>query len=118
MLEVRDMMPVASVDNPTLGHGLERQRIEPLPINGCRISSHLDSILAMEGSRAYGLREGSQEFALDGATLDDRNTGGNLRFNANIFKVLSRPGNPTGVGGNAILRTLSSGQSGRELQLA
>jgi len=51
------------VDNPTLGHVLERQRIEQLPINGRFIRSLLVTIPGMEGSRAYGLREGSHELS-------------------------------------------------------
>lgn len=76
---VEDVTPVATTDAPTLGHVLERQRIEQLPINGRFISSLLVTVPGMESSRAYGLREGSQEFVLDGAALSDRNTGGNVR---------------------------------------
>jgi hypothetical protein len=76
---VEDVTPVVTVDNPTLGHVLERQRIEQLPINGRFVTSLLQTVPGMEGSRAYGLREGSQEFVLDGAALSDRNTGGNVR---------------------------------------
>jgi len=41
----------------------------------------------------------------------------NLRFNADFFNVLNRPGTPSGIGGNGILSTFTSGQSARELQL-
>ena len=78
-IEVKDVTPMLTVDNPTLGHVLERQRIEQLPINGRIITSLLVTVPGMEGSRAYGLREGSQELVLDGAALSDRNTGGNVR---------------------------------------
>jgi hypothetical protein len=78
-VEVMDVTPMVTVDNPTLGHVLERQRIEQLPINGRFITSLLVTVPGMEGSRAYGEREGSQEFVLDGAALSDRNTGGNIR---------------------------------------
>jgi hypothetical protein len=78
-VDVQDVTPMVTTDNPTLGHVLERQRIEQLPINGRFITSLLATVHGMEGSRAYGAREGSQEFVLDGAALSDRNTGGNVR---------------------------------------
>ena len=78
-VDVQDVTPMVTTDNPTLGHVLERQRIEQLPINGRFITSLLVTVPGMEGSRAYGEREGSQEFVLDGAALSDRNTGGNVR---------------------------------------
>ena len=31
---VRDVTPMLTVDNPTLGHTLDRERIEQLPISG------------------------------------------------------------------------------------
>ena len=33
-VSVQDVTPMVTTDNPTLGHTLERQRIEQLPING------------------------------------------------------------------------------------
>lgn len=78
-VEVKDVTPIVTTDNPTLGHVLERQRIEQLPINGRFITSLLVTVPGMEGSRAYGEREGSQEFVLDGAALSDRNTGTSVR---------------------------------------
>jgi hypothetical protein len=78
-VEVQDVTPMITTDNPTLGHVLERQRIEQLPINGRFITSLLVTVPGMEGLRAYGEREGSQELVLDGAALSDRNTGGPVR---------------------------------------
>jgi hypothetical protein len=78
-VEVVDVTPLVTSDSPTLGHVLERQRIEQLPINGRFITSLLVTVPGMEGSRAYGMREGSQEFVLDGSALSDRNNGGNIR---------------------------------------
>jgi len=77
-IEVRDVTPVMVVDNPTLGHVLERTRIEQLPINGRSLSSLLVTVPGMEGTRAFGLREGSQEFVLDGAVQTDRLFGGTM----------------------------------------
>jgi len=39
-------------------------------------------------------------------------------FNAGFFAVLNHPGNPSGVGGDGVLSTRSSGSGSRELQLA
>jgi len=78
-IEVRDVTPVASYDNPTLGLVLERQRLEQLPINGRNVFSLLSAVAGMEGIRAYGLREGSQELILDGSAIGDRVYGGTPR---------------------------------------
>ncbi|MEK7403659.1 MAG: carboxypeptidase regulatory-like domain-containing protein [Acidobacteriota bacterium] len=78
-VEVLDVTPLLTVDRPTLGHVLERQRIEQLPINGRYVTSLLQTVPGMEGTRAYGLREGSHEMVLDGAALSDRLWGGVIR---------------------------------------
>jgi hypothetical protein len=78
-VEVQDVTPVVVVDNPTLGHVLERQRIEQLPINGRFLTNLLLTVPGMEGTRAYGLREGSHEMVLDGAALSDRGYGATVR---------------------------------------
>src|SRR5574340_639174 len=78
-VSVGDVTPLVTVDNPTLGHVLERQRIDQLPINGRDVNSLLVTVPGMEGSRAYGLQTGSHEMVLDGATLMDRLWGGNIR---------------------------------------
>jgi hypothetical protein len=40
-----------------------------------------------------------------------------LRFNADFFNVLNMPGNPNAIGADGVLRTQTSGQAARELQL-
>ncbi|HWQ55941.1 MAG TPA: TonB-dependent receptor, partial [Bryobacteraceae bacterium] len=75
-VEVVEATPLVTTDNPTLGRVLERTRIEQLPINGRSVTSLLVTIPGMEGNRAYGMREGSQELVLDGADLTDRFLGG------------------------------------------
>jgi hypothetical protein len=77
-VEVTDATPVMVVDSPTLGHVLERTRIEQLPINGRSLSSLLVTVPGMEGNRAFGLREGSQEYVLDGAAQPARLWGGTM----------------------------------------
>lgn len=75
-IEVRDITPIIVTDSPTLGHVLERERIEQLPINGRELTLLLATIPGMEGTRAYGIRDGSQEMILDGAATTDRLWGG------------------------------------------
>jgi hypothetical protein len=78
-ISVRDVTPLVTTDNPTLGRVLERQRIEQLPINGRNVLTLLQTVPGMEGTRAYGLREGSHEVVLDGAAMSDRLWGGAMR---------------------------------------
>jgi hypothetical protein len=75
-VSVQDVTPLLQVSNPTLGHVLERKRIEQLPINGRNITTLLQTVPGMEGTRAFGLREGSYEISLDGSSQMDRNYGG------------------------------------------
>jgi len=72
---VEDITPMVTTDSPVLGHVLERQRIEQLPINGRNLTNLLVTVPGMEDLRAYGLRYGSQELVLDGAPMADRNWG-------------------------------------------
>ena len=74
-LEVQDVTPLLTLDNPTLGQVLERTRIEQLPINGRALTNLLVTVPGAEGLRAYGMRLGSHEMLLDGASLNDRNGG-------------------------------------------
>lgn len=73
---VQEVTPLVQTGNATLGHVLERTRIEQLPINGRNVTSLLQTVPGMEGTRAFGLREGSYEISLDGSSLIDRNYGG------------------------------------------
>jgi hypothetical protein len=69
---VLDVTPMVTTDNPTLGHVLERERIEQLPINGRNVGSLLQTVPGMEGNRAYGQKTGTQDMLLDGASIGDR----------------------------------------------
>jgi hypothetical protein len=69
---VADVTPMVQTDTPTLGHVLERTRIEQLPINGRSLTTLLQTIPGQEGTRAFGLRDFSFEMVLDGAALADR----------------------------------------------
>ena len=68
---VNDVTPLLTVDNSALGHVLERQRIEQLPINGRQVTNLLNTVPGLEGLRAYGMRTGNNEIVLDGAPLTD-----------------------------------------------
>ena len=52
-VEVTDVTPLVTVDNPTLGHTLERTRIEQLPINGRFITALLQTVPGMEEETEY-----------------------------------------------------------------
>ena len=71
---VQDVTPTVVEDRPTLGHVLERARIEQLPLNGRSFSSLMITVPGMEGWRAFGLRDGSHEFVLDGSPIAQRMT--------------------------------------------
>jgi hypothetical protein len=86
-VSVLDVTPMVTTDNPTLGHTLERQRIEQLPINGRFIYTLLQTVPGLEqeteydsvGTRAFGMRRGSTEYVLDGSAMTDRLMGGVFR---------------------------------------
>ncbi|MEK7408874.1 MAG: carboxypeptidase regulatory-like domain-containing protein [Acidobacteriota bacterium] len=70
--------PLLVVDNPTLGHVLERQRIEQLPINGRSIEQLLVTVPGLENPRpglniqvrSFGMMAGAHNYYLDGAVLE------------------------------------------------
>ena len=70
---VKDITPVTVTDSMSLGHVLERQRIEQLPINGRSITNLLQTVPGLEPSqvRSYGVRQGAHDFILDGSALSD-----------------------------------------------
>ena len=73
---VQDVTPMVTTDNPTLGHVLERSRIEQLPINGRDVGTLLQTVPGVETGqatiRAYGQKSGSGDMVLDGAAIGDR----------------------------------------------
>ena len=73
VVNVLDVTPLMTVDSSTLGHTLERQRIEQLPLNGRQLTNLLATVPGLDpGSlRAYGMRQGANDFLLDGASLTD-----------------------------------------------
>jgi hypothetical protein len=94
-VSVRDVTPLLTVDNPTLSHVLERERIEQLPINGRFITALLQTVAGLEeeteydsvSTRGFGMRRGSTEFVLDGAATTDRLMGGVFRRPAGLDTI-------------------------------
>lgn len=74
-IEVGDATPVITVDSPTIGHVLERQRVEQLPIARRDLKVLLGVMPEVENVRAFGAPEGSMEFVLDGAPMINRRWG-------------------------------------------
>lgn len=75
-VEVKDITPMVTVDNPTVRTTLERARIEQLPINGRSITNLLATIPGYEGGRVFGTPSAGQEWVLDGAVMSDRRWSG------------------------------------------
>jgi hypothetical protein len=85
---VRDLTPLVSTDNPTLGGTLERRRIEQLPINGRNVTNLLQTVPGQEGTgRAFGLRDGAFEAVLDGSAMADR-----LQYGSSARITFRQPG--------------------------
>src|SRR5439155_7367429 len=58
-VEVQDVTPMVTTESPTLGHSLERQRIEQLPVNGRGYQAFLATVPGIDSTglvQAYGMR--------------------------------------------------------------
>ena len=58
-VEVQDVALLVTTTNPTLGHTLERQRIEQLPVNGRNYQAFLATVPGIDSTgipQAYGMR--------------------------------------------------------------
>src|SRR4051794_22449832 len=75
-VEVKDITPLVSTDNPTVSGTLERERINQLPINGRSIGNLFSQLAGVEGTRFNGIFNDATEFILDGASLATRRWGG------------------------------------------
>jgi hypothetical protein len=81
-VEVKDVTPVVTVDNPTVSATLEHARIEQLPINGRQLNTLILTQPGLDntkGQRAFGAPSDAIEFVLDGAVVTDR------RYNMALF---------------------------------
>jgi hypothetical protein len=73
-VEVTDVTPMVRVDAPTLGHSLERQRIEQLPINGRGYQAFLATVPGIDSTgipQAYGMRTNTSTTVFDGAPFNE-----------------------------------------------
>lgn len=77
VVSVQDITPMVVADAPALGHTLERQRIEQLPINGRFVMNLMNTVpgvtFDVDGAlRTFGTRGGTHDVILDGAALTDQ----------------------------------------------
>lgn len=71
-VEVQEISQMVRVDSATLGHVLERQRIEQLPINGRSYQNLLATVPGIDSTgipQAYGLRTNTSVTLFDGHQL-------------------------------------------------
>ncbi|MPY90178.1 MAG: hypothetical protein GEU99_19920 [Luteitalea sp.] len=73
---VADVTPLVTVDSPAVREGMERERIEQLPLNGRNVETLVGLLPGFEGSRTFGAPPNSQEYFLDGSAESDRRWGG------------------------------------------
>jgi hypothetical protein len=77
-----EVAPLLVADNPSLGHVLERQRIEQLPLNGRDLQQLLVTVPGLEVPRfgddtvwthvrSWGMMAGAHQYILDGAVLEE-----------------------------------------------
>ena len=77
VITVEDVTPMVTVDSQSLGHTLERARIEQLPINGRQITNLLWTVPGLTfdndsgAIRTMGARQGTHDISLDGSALTD-----------------------------------------------
>ncbi|MGH9662052.1 MAG: carboxypeptidase regulatory-like domain-containing protein, partial [Bryobacteraceae bacterium] len=73
-VEVRDVTSLVRTDAPTLGHALERKRIEQLPINGRGYQAFLATVPGIDSTgipQAYGMRTNTSATLFDGAPINE-----------------------------------------------
>src|SRR5262245_32016525 len=73
-VEVADVTPLLVTTNPTLGHTLERQRIDQLPVNGRGYQAFLATVPGIDSTgipQAYGMRTNTSTTIFDGAPINE-----------------------------------------------
>ena len=81
-VDVKDVTPMVQVDSPTLGHVLERQRIEQLPINGRSYQGLLATVPGVDSTgipQAYGMRTNTSVTLFDGTAVNETYEGWDFR---------------------------------------
>ncbi len=110
-VEVADVTPLVTTDNPTVGAAMEHRRIEQLPINGRSIVTLISQVPGIENQRAYGTRFGAIEYVWDGSQEEERRWGNSPQisleavqeFRVDVNAVSAKYSRPT----NVILSTRS-----------
>jgi hypothetical protein len=110
-VEVKDLTPLVTTDNATVGSAMERTKIEQLPINGRSIVTLVNLLPGLENQRAYGARYGTLEYVWDGAQEAERRWGNSPQislealqeFRVDVNAVSAKYSRPT----NIILSTKS-----------
>ena len=73
-VQVQDVTPMVQVDSPSIGHVIERQRIEQLPLNGRGYQGLLQTVPGIDNTgriQAYGLQPGSHTLLFDGTPMNE-----------------------------------------------
>src|SRR5262245_47911236 len=73
-VEVQAINPLLVTDSPTLGHSLERKRIEQLPVNGRGYQAFLATVPGIDSTglvQAYGMRTNTSTTVFDGAPVNE-----------------------------------------------
>ncbi len=73
-VEVQDVTSLVRVDAPTLGHALERTRIQQLPINGRGYQALLATVPGIDSTgiiQSYGMRTNTSTTLFDGAPVNE-----------------------------------------------
>ena len=78
-VQVTDVTPMVTTDSGMLRNGMERARIEQLPMNGQAMNTLMQTLPGAEGTstmeaghRSFGLPSQSEEWILDGAAVNGR----------------------------------------------
>src|SRR5258708_13387339 len=73
-VEVQDVAFLVTTSNPTLGHTLERQRIEQLPVNGRNYQAFFATVPGIDSTgipQVYGMRTNTSVTLFDAAPLNE-----------------------------------------------
>src|SRR5438477_3561807 len=73
-VEVQAVALLVDTSNPTLGHTLERQRIEQLPVNGRNYQAFFATVPGIDSTgipQAYGMRTNTSVTLFDGAPINE-----------------------------------------------
>ena len=106
-VDVAAITPLLTVDNYSLQQGLDRARVQDLPINGRSFNALMAIMPGMEGSSSFGAASGSRDWLVDGMSQVDRQwddppyAGANLdsiqEFTVQSYAVSAKLSRPTSI---------------------